>query len=69
MDPTRIVGTTERTQMWDGRTDRRTDGRTEWNQYTPLQLRCVGGIINVKVRYIYTYMYIFININIVNSIK
>ena len=24
------------------RTDRRTDGRTWWNQYTPLQLRCGG---------------------------
>ena len=26
-------------------TDGRTDGRTEWNQYTPQQLRCSGGII------------------------
>ena len=34
MDPTRTVGTTERTQ----------DGRTDWNQYTPQQLRCVVGI-------------------------
>ena len=48
MDPTRTVGTTERTRSagrtdgWtDGRTDSQTDGRTEWNQ----QLRCVGCII------------------------
>ena len=27
------------------RTDGQTDRRTEWNQYTPQQLRCVGGII------------------------
>ena len=40
IDPTRTVGTTERTQDV-GRMDRRTDGRTEWNQYTPQQL--VGG--------------------------
>ena len=43
MDPTRTVGATEwicdvgRTR--DGRTDERTDGRMEWNQYTPQQLR------------------------------
>ena len=42
MDPTKTVGAIERTRMRDGRTDRRTDGRKEWNQYTPLQLRCVG---------------------------
>ena len=30
MDPTRTVGATERT-----RDAGRTDGRTEWNQYTP----------------------------------
>ena len=30
-----------------GGTDGRTDGRTEWNQYTPQQLRCSGGIINL----------------------
>ena len=40
MDPTRTAGTTERT-----RDVGRTDGRTEWNQYTPQQLRCVAGII------------------------
>ena len=34
MDPTRTVGATELTQD-AGRTDRQTDGRTEWNQYTP----------------------------------
>ena len=58
MDPTRIVGATERT--WDagqtdgrtdgrvdGRTDGRTDGWREWNQYNPQQLRCVWGIITV----------------------
>ena len=34
MDPTRTVDATERT--WDaGRTDGQTDGRMEWNQYTP----------------------------------
>ena len=37
MNLTRTVGATERT--WDAG---RTDGRTEWNQYTPQQLRCVG---------------------------
>ena len=30
----------------DGWTDGQTDGRTEWNQNTPQQLHCVGGIIN-----------------------
>ena len=40
MDPTKTVGTTERT--WDAG---RMDGRTEWNQYNPQQLRCVWGII------------------------
>ena len=45
MDPTRTVGTTERTQD-AGRTDGRRDGEMEWNQYTPQQLRCVGGMIN-----------------------
>ena len=30
-----------------GGTDGRTDGRTEWNQYTPQQLRCSRGIINI----------------------
>ena len=29
----------------DGRTDRQTDGRMVWNQYTPQQLHCVRGII------------------------
>ena len=28
----------------DGRTDGQTDRRTEWNQYTPQQLCCSGGI-------------------------
>ena len=39
MDPTRTVGATEQTcdVEWtrDGRTDKRTDGRMKWNQYTP----------------------------------
>ena len=38
MDPTRTVDTTERTpgaEQTDGRTDERTDGRAEWNHYTP----------------------------------
>ena len=35
--------------MRDGWTDRRTDRRTEWNQYTPQQLRCVVGIIMSKL--------------------
>ena len=44
-DPARTVGVTERTQD-AGRTDGQTDGRTEWNQYTPpQQLSCVGGMI------------------------
>ena len=40
MDPTRTVGATERTRDagW-------TDGQTEWNQYSPQQLRCAEGII------------------------
>ena len=29
-------------EMRDRRTDGQTDGRMEWNQYTPQQLRCVG---------------------------
>ena len=50
MDPTRTVGATEQTrdarQTRDGRrTDGWTDGRTEWNQYNPQQLRCAGGIM------------------------
>ena len=40
MDPTRTVSATERTDTGCG-TDGRTDGRTEWNQYTQ-QLRCAG---------------------------
>ena len=28
----------------EGRTDGQTDGWTEWNQYTPQQLPCAGGI-------------------------
>ena len=38
MDPTRTVGATERTRdagWMDGQKDGWTDGRTEWNQYTP----------------------------------
>ena len=51
MDPTRTVGTTERTQdagQTEGPTDGQTDGQTERNQYTPQQLRCVKGIIMFK---------------------
>ena len=44
MDPTKTVGTTEQTRD-AGQRDGQTDGRTEWNQYTPQQLRCAGGII------------------------
>ena len=48
MDPTRTVGSTERTRN-AGRTDGRTywqmDRRTEWNQYTPQQLFCAEGMI------------------------
>ena len=40
MDPTKTVGPTERT-LDAGQTV----GRTEWNQYTPQQLHCAGGII------------------------
>ena len=43
MDPTRTVGATEQTRN-AGQTDRQMDGWTRWNQYTPKQLRCVGGI-------------------------
>ena len=47
MDPTWTVGATERTRdarrTQDGcRRDGRTDGQTEWNQFTPQQLRCAG---------------------------
>ena len=35
MDPTRTVEATERTQDAGRTRDGRTDGRTEWNQYTP----------------------------------
>ena len=44
MDPTRTVGTTERTQdagRTDGQTDRQTDGLSETN-IPPQQLRCAG---------------------------
>ena len=44
VDPARNVGATERTRD-AGRMDRRTDGRMEWNQYTPQQLRCAEGIM------------------------
>ena len=48
MDPTRTVGSTERT-LNVGRTDGRTywqmNRRTEWNQYTPQQLFCAEGMI------------------------
>ena len=37
-----------RDRRMDRRTDRRMDRRTEWNQYTPQQLRCSGGIIMVS---------------------
>ena len=43
-NPSRTVDVTERTRQ-AGQTDGRTDRRTEWNQYTPQQLRCLGGII------------------------
>ena len=45
MNPTRTVGTTERTRdvcVTDGRTDRQTDGRSETNIHpSPQQLHCV----------------------------
>ena len=41
MDPTRTLGATEQTRNVE-RTDGWTDGRTEWNQYTPQQL-CSAG--------------------------
>ena len=51
MDPTRTLGITERTRdagrtegYTDGQIDRQTGGQMEWNQYTPQQLCCVGGI-------------------------
>ena len=42
IDLTRTVGATERTRD-GGRMDGQTDGRTEWNQDTPQQLRCSVG--------------------------
>ena len=47
MDPSRIVGATERTQDAG-----QTDGRTEWNQNTPQQLICAGGIMISSIKYI-----------------
>ena len=47
MDPSRTVGTTERT--WDaGPTDGQMDRQTVWNQYTPLQLCCAEGMIKIS---------------------
>ena len=43
MDPTRTVGATDRT-----RDVGRMDGQMEWNQYTPQQVCCAGGIITTK---------------------
>ena len=48
MKPTRTVGPTGLTRdvgRMDGQSDGQTDQRTEWNQYTPQQLCCAGGII------------------------
>ena len=45
MDPTRTVEATEQTRDAGRTRDGQTDGRTEWNQYTPQQLRCAGGKI------------------------
>ena len=42
MEPTRTLGATERTRN-AGWTDRRTDGRTEWNQYPPPTTSSCGG--------------------------
>ena len=42
MDPASIVGATERTRFCP-QTDRRTDGRTRWNQYTPPSTS-LGGV-------------------------
>ena len=42
MDPMSIVEDTERTRFCP-QTDGRTDRRTRWYQYTPLQLRWSGG--------------------------
>ena len=50
MDPTRTVGATEQTRdvgQMDEQMDRQTEGRMEWNQYTPQQLRCARGIITL----------------------
>ena len=41
MDPIRTVGATERTRDAGRTRDGWTDGQTEWNQYTPQQLRCI----------------------------
>ena len=47
MDPSRTVGATE--QMLERQMDGRADGRTEWNQYTPQQLRCAAGIMTPTI--------------------
>ena len=43
MDPTRTVEATEQTRDAGQTRDGRTDGRTEWNQYTPPTTSLCGG--------------------------
>ena len=46
----RTAGDTERTRH-AGRTNGGMDRGTEWNQYTSLQLRCVGVWLNIIIRF------------------
>ena len=65
MDPSRTVQATERTRdagrMRDGRTDGWSDGRMEWNQYTPQQLCLAGGIITILMCYTWCNIFVFIH--------
>ena len=44
MDPTRTVEATEQTRDAGRMRDGRTDGQTEWNQYTPPTTLLCGGV-------------------------
>ena len=46
--------------MRDGRMDRRTDGQTEWNQYTPLNIFVVPLRCSWSITYWRRFNYIFI---------
>ena len=62
----RCYSVTERTRQ-AGQTDGRTDRRMEWNQYTPQQLRCSGGI-TMKWLQTHKFFPIFLLLHIIPSI-